>query len=102
MEISIALDVTHQLSATSPSHQPATVPTSTAQVPVLDQFQQMRLMISSFLGAYQDPTPGARQSFYNYLHSEIEHLEEKDILSFRNETVRLLSKIEYKAKEHKR
>ena len=33
-------------------------------------------MISIFLGARQDPSP--RQSFCNYLHSEIESLEERD------------------------
>ena len=49
MEISIASDVTHQPSTTSPSHRPAAVATTTAEDPVLDQFQQMRSMISSFL-----------------------------------------------------
>ena len=43
-----------------------------------------------------------RQSFCNYLHSEIEHLEERDFLTFRNDTVKLLSEIQYKAKECKR
>ena len=70
--------------------------------PVLDQFQQMRSMISTFLGARQDPTPSPRQSFCNYLHSEIEHLEERDFLTFRNETVKLLSEIQYKAEERNR
>ena len=59
-------------------------------------------MISTFLGARQDPTQSPRQSFCNYLHSEIEHLEERDFLTFRNETVKLLSEIQYKAKERKR
>ena len=59
-------------------------------------------MISTFLGACQDPTPSPRQSFCNYLYSEIEHLEERDFLTFRNETVKLLSEIQYKAEEHKR
>ena len=57
-------------------------------------------MISIFLGARQDPTP--RQLFCNYFHSEIEHLEKRDFLTFRNETVKLLSEIQYKAKERKR
>ena len=69
---------------------------------VLDQFQQMRLMISTFLGACQDPTLNPRLSFCNYLHSEIENLEERDFLTFRNETVKLLSEIQYKAEERKR
>ena len=62
--------------------------------PGLDQFQQMRTMLSTFLGARPDPTPGPRQSFCNYLHSEIEHLDERDFLTFRNETVKLLNKIQ--------
>ena len=59
-------------------------------------------MISMFLGARQDPTPSPRQLFCNYLHSEIEHLEERDFLSLRNETVKLLSEIQYTAEERKR
>ena len=59
-------------------------------------------MISTFLGACQDPTPSPRQSFCNYLHSEIEHLEERYFLTFRNETVKLLSGIQYKVEECKR
>ena len=59
-------------------------------------------MISTFLGARQDPTSSPRQSFCSYLHSEIEHLEERDFLTFRNETVKLLSEIQYKAEESKR
>ena len=92
-------DVTHQpLSSSHKRRQPAVV-TTTAEDPVLDQFQQMRLMISTFLGERQDPTPSLRQSFCNYLHSEIEHLEERDFLTFRNETVNFLSEIQYKAEE---
>ena len=49
MEISIISDVTHHPSTTSPLHQLAMVATSTAQDLVLDQFQQMRSTISSFL-----------------------------------------------------
>ena len=70
--------------------------------PVLDQFQQMRSMISTFLGAHYHPTQSPQQWFYNYLHSEIEHLEERDFLTFRNETAKLLSEIQYKAEERKR
>ena len=47
-------------------------------------------------------TPSPRQSFCNYLHFEIENVEERDFLTFRNETVKLLSEIQYKAEEHKR
>ena len=104
MEISIALDVNNnQPSSTSPKQRQPPVATSTISAdPVLDQFQQMRSMISTFLGARQDPTPSPRQSFCNYIHSEIENLEERDFLTFRNETVKLLSEIQYKAEEHKR
>ena len=59
-------------------------------------------MISTFLGSRQDPTPSPRQSFCNYLYSEIENLEERDFLTFRNETVKLFSEIQYRAKESKR
>ena len=101
MEISIASNVTHQPSSTSPKRRqpPVAIATTSSADPVLDQCQQMRLMISTFLGARQDPT---RQSFCSYIHSKIEHLEERDFLTFRNETVKLLSEIQYKAEEHKR
>ena len=57
MEISILSDVTHQRSSTSPKRrQPPVMTTTTSADPVLDQFQQMRLMISTFLGTRQDPT----------------------------------------------
>ena len=42
------------------------------------------------------------KTFCNYLHSEIEHPEERDFLTFRNEAVKLLSEIQYKAEERKR
>ena len=58
--------------------------------------------ISTFLGVRQHPSQSSRQSFCNYLHSEIENLEERDFLTFRNETVKLLSAIQYKAEERKR
>ena len=103
MEISIASDVTHQPSSTSPKRrQPPVATTTTSADPVLDQFQQLRSMISTFLGACQDPSPSPRQSFCNYLHSEIERLEERDFLTFRNNTVKLLSEIQYNAEERKR
>ena len=104
MEISIASDITHQPSSTSPKRrQPPVATTTTSADPVLDQFQQMRSMISTFLGATtMDPTPSPRQSLCNYLHSEIENLEERDFLTFRNETVKLLSETQYEAEERKR
>ena len=103
MEMSIASNVTHQPSSTSPKRrQPPVATTITSADLVLDQFQQMRLMISTFLDAHQDPTPSPRQSSCNYVHSEIEHLKERNFLTFSNETVKLLSEIQYKAKERKR
>ena len=55
---SIAPDVTHQPSSTIPKRQqPPVTTTTTSADPVLDQFQQMRSMISTFLGVHQDPTP---------------------------------------------
>ena len=65
MEISMASDVTHHPASTSPSCQPTSVAMSTPQDSVLDQFQQM---MSIFLSARTDPTPGPRQLFCNYLH----------------------------------
>ena len=102
MEISMASDVTHQPLITSPSHRPSAVSTTTTEHPVLDQFQQKSSTISSFFGAQQDSTPTPQQLFCNYLYSENEHLKERDFLTFRNETVKLLSSIQYKAEEHKR
>ena len=103
MEISIASDVTQQPSSTSPKQQqPPVMTATTSGDPVLDQFQQMRSMLSTFLGERRDRTPSPRQSFCKYLYSEIEHLEERDFLTSRNDTVKLLSEIQYKAEEHKR
>ena len=103
MDISIALDITHQHSTNSPKRRQPPVATATMSADsVLDQFQQMRSIISTFLGERWNPTPSPRQLFCNYLHSEIEHLEERDFLTFRNETVKLLSVIQYKAEECKR
>ena len=53
MEISMASDATHQLSNTKTSCRPAAVTTTTAEDRFLDQFQQMRLVMSNFLGARQ-------------------------------------------------
>ena len=59
-------------------------------------------MISIFWGARQDFTLNPLQLFSNYVLSEIEHLEEQHFLTFRNETVKLLSQIQNKARECKR
>ena len=61
----------------------------------MDQFTQMRTMLSSFLGKNQETT--TRTAFYNYLALEVEGLEEKDFGTFRNEAVQLLSNIQSSA-----
>ena len=91
----MASDATHQPSTTSPSHRPAAVATTTAEDTVLDQFQQMRLMIFSFLGARQNSTPNPPS--HSATISKIDH-KERDFLIFRNETVKHFSGIQYKAK----
>ena len=68
----------------------------------IKQHEELRLIISNFLGARQDTTSNPRQSFRNYLYSKIEHLEERDFLTFRNETIKLLCGIQYKAEQRKR
>ena len=57
---------------------------------VMDQFTQMRTMLSSFLGQKQETTTCT--AFCNYLASEVEELEEKEFQTFINEVVKLLSK----------
>ena len=67
MEISIASDVTHQPLNTRPKGRQPTVPTITTMAdPVLDQFKQMRSMISTFLqlSPLWDGTPGGERLFY--------------------------------------
>ena len=49
----------------------------------MDQFAQMKTMLSSFLGPRQETT---RTALYNYLASEFQTLEERDIQTSRNET----------------
>ena len=63
----------------------------------MDQFTQMRTMMSSFLGHNQQTTHTA---FCNNMASEVEGLEEKDLQKFRNEAVKLLSNIQSKAEEY--
>ena len=81
------------------THQPAigsTVSTSVVSQPssvdqqVMNQFAQMKTMLTSFLGLMQDTT---RTAFCNYLASEVGNLEERDFQTFRNEAVKLLSGI---------
>ena len=53
---------------------------------VMDQFTQMRTMLSSFLGQKQEITTCA--VFCNYLAMEVEGLEEKYFQTFRNKGVK--------------
>ena len=65
---------------------------STVDQHVMDQFTQIRTMLSSFLGQKQETT--THTAFCNYLALEVEGLEEKDFQTFRNKTVKLLSNIQ--------
>ena len=68
---------------------------------VMDQFAQMRTMLSSFLGQKQETT---RTAFCNNLVLEVEGLEDKDFQTFRNEAVnfKLLSSILSRTEERGR
>ena len=59
--------------------------------------QQMRTMLSSFLGQKQETTTTI--AFCNYLALEVEGLEEKDSQTFSNEAVKFLSHIQSRAEE---
>ena len=63
---------------------------------VMDQFAQMKTMLSSFLRPRKETT---RTAFCNYLASEVEALEDRDFQTFRNEAVKLLSDIQSRAEE---
>ena len=74
------------IQSTDPTLQPpqVTSPTtasgpSSVDQQVMDQFTQMRTMLSSFLGQKQETTHTA---FSNYVVSEVEELHEKDFQSF--------------------
>ena len=60
----------------------------------MDQFAQMKTMLSSFLGPRQETT---RTAFY--LASEVEALEDRDFQTFRNEAVKFLRGIQSRADE---
>ena len=63
---------------------------------VMDQFSQMRTILSSFLRQKQETT---KTAFCNYLASEVEALGDKDFQTFRNEAVKLISSIQSRAEE---
>ena len=65
---------------------------------VMDQFAQMKTMLSSFVGPGQETT---RTAFCIYLASEVEALENRDFQTSRNKAVKLLSSIQSKADERR-
>ena len=81
MEISMRSDITIHPSVTSPS---AVSRPSLVDQQVMDQFAQMKIMLSSFLGPSLETT---RTAFCNYLASEVEALEDRDFQTFRNKDV---------------
>ena len=66
MEISMTSEVTHHPSSTSPSQRLLSVTSTTSANPVLDQFQQMRSMVSRFLGAHQVPIASNHQGLHQH------------------------------------
>ena len=62
----------------------------------MDQFAQMRTLLSSFLGPKQETI---RTAFCNSLASEVEALENRDFQTFRNESVELLISIQSRGEE---
>ena len=82
--------------------QQVTSPTSASRCSLddqqdIDQFTQMRTMLSSFLRQKQETT--THTAFCNYLVLEVKGLEEREFQTFRNEAVNLLSNIQSKAEE---
>ena len=66
---------------------------------VMDQFTEMKTILSSVLRQKQETT---HPTFCNYLASEVEGIEDKDLQTFRNEAVKLLSSIQNRAEEQGR
>ena len=92
MKISMRSGTTIQHSVTSPS---AVLEHSSVNQQVMDQFAQMKTMLSLFLGPRQETTGTA---FCNYLVSELEALRGY-FQTFRNEAVKLISSIKSRADE---
>ena len=63
---------------------------------VMDQFAQMKTMLSSFLRPRQETI---KTALCNYLASEVEALENRYFQTFRNEAIKLLSGIQRRAEE---
>ena len=84
-------DTTHQPAVASPS---VVSQTTSIYQQVMDQFAQMKTMLTSFLSLRQETT---RIAFCNYLASEVEYLKERDFQTFRNKAVNLSSGIQSRA-----
>ena len=87
METSIRSDTTHQPSICSTASTCVVTQLSAINQQVIDQFAQMKPMLTSFLGPRQKPT---RTAFCNYLASEVENLEEREFQTFRNDAVKFV------------
>ena len=87
------LDTRIQFSVTSTS---VVSQCSTVDQQVMNQFAEMKTILSSFLGPRHEAT---RTAFCNYPASEVEALEEKDFETFRNEAVKHLRGIQSKTGE---
>ena len=73
-----------------PEHTTTALGHSSIDQQVMDQFTQMRSMLSTFLGHNQKRT--ACTAFCNYLALEMEGLEETDFRTLRNEAVKARQK----------
>ena len=67
---------------------------------VMDQFTQIKTILSSFLQQMQETK--THTAFCNYPESEVEGLEENDFQTFRNKVVKLLCNVQRKAEKHGR
>ena len=65
----------------------------------MNQFAQMKTMLTSFLAPRQETT---KRAFCNYLASDVENLEKRDFQTFQNEALKLLSRIQSRAEERTR
>ena len=96
METSIHSDTTHKPAICSTVNTSVVFQPSSVDQQVIDQFAQMKTLLTSFLGPRQEATGTA---FCNYLASEVENLEERDFQTFINEAVKDLSGAESRTKE---
>ena len=96
METSIRPDTTHQPSICSTSSISVVSQTSSVDQQVINQFAQMKTMLTFLTGTRHETT---RTAFCNYLASEVQNLEEREFQAFKNEAVKLLSGIQSSTEE---